>query len=224
MKKNTFTLIELLVVIAIIAILASMLLPALGNARNKAKAISCTNNLKQLGNYWTSYLDSYDEITPTDSTGASYPYWTMTFGEFIGWKPGSVPRLLSCPSFTMPTSNAYKTGQLTTLQVNAHMLSGLVGKNDITSKIKPYMQARPSQVISMIDGISEGRVQGRICTSQTVSPIMFRHNKQANVLYWDGHVDALKATIIGSSELPTAWNDFYKYPWSDGKNYAKGWK
>ena len=74
-KQKGFTLIELLVVIAIIAILAAILFPVFAQAREKARAISCLSNMKQLGTGMYMYVQDYDETYLLNNQSVPPPYY-----------------------------------------------------------------------------------------------------------------------------------------------------
>lgn len=108
-EHGSFTLIELLVTIAVIAILAAMLLPALQNARERARSITCTNNLKQIMMTMAMYVDDNGGRIPswggniTTSMGKwqsmLYAYMTRTTPTDWGYVDGTQVRApFACPS------------------------------------------------------------------------------------------------------------------------------
>ena len=102
MKKSAFTLIELLVVIAIIAILAAILFPVFGRARENARRASCQSNLKQIGLGFQQYAQDYDG-------------WTTGSGVYVApkdyhsWPSNLFPYVKSDQVFTCPSGEEEKT-------------------------------------------------------------------------------------------------------------------
>ena len=116
-EKKYFTLIELLIVIAIIAILAAMLLPALGRARDKAREISCLGKMKQNMQLTSMYLNDYNNEMLLYSSLDKGQTWfvTLYYGGLYYPKPvpeniRKVEMMACCPSQEIKLSDTYPTG------------------------------------------------------------------------------------------------------------------
>jgi prepilin-type processing-associated H-X9-DG protein/prepilin-type N-terminal cleavage/methylation domain-containing protein len=193
--KN-FTLIELLVVIAIIGILASMLLPALKQARDMAKSISCANNEKQFGLAFSAYANDFDnrypDNYPISSGGDGYWHEARFLVPYL--KPGAglgsgnrVDVFFPCPSKLKSEYNyaaSWCYGFDSYLKYDKH---SIVKKPSMRAILLDY-QIRNfwGNDITNFDGTKADRVA-------------YRHSNGSNVLFADSHVKYMKRTDILSN-------------------------
>ncbi len=205
--SRAFTLIELLVVIAIIALLMSILMPALSRAREQGKRAACMGNTKQMALAWNLYADDYDAkiMSGSTSTGASnrdgvcWVYFvnsaTATQQEKIdGLRRGLIYRY--CPNDRLYKCPTGVRGEVVTYAIPDSMN----GHWFITESIKPHIKTLKTQIRSLSEQIiflDEGRLSPSSWTiwfdqERWWDQITARHGDGTNFSFADAHSEYWK--------------------------------